>query len=31
MAHNGLRIGYGGAFEKCQPNTCTNDHRFTNV
>jgi len=24
MAHNGLRIGDGGAFEKRQPNTCTN-------
>ena len=24
MTHNGLRIGDGGAFEKCQPNICTN-------
>lgn len=24
MAGNGLRIGDGGAFEKRQPNICTN-------
>jgi hypothetical protein len=24
VAYNGLRIGDGGAFEKRQPNICTN-------
>ena len=24
ISHNGLRIGDGGAFEKRQPNICTN-------
>ncbi len=31
MAHNGLRIGDGGAFGKRQPNICTNANRITNA
>ena len=26
LVYNGLRIGDGGAFEKRQPNICTNAH-----